>query len=131
MRLCLAFCLGLAGAAANAEPPLTAEAFDALTQGRSMTWSEFGLVYGVEQYLPGRRVRWTYLGDTCIEGRWYADGSAICFDYEDRPEPICWEMTVTPTGLGATLVGVPGQTAEVVIEKTTEPMACFGPKVGV
>ncbi|OYW60703.1 MAG: hypothetical protein B7Z10_00155 [Rhodobacterales bacterium 32-66-7] len=131
MRLVLACVLGLAAAPLAAETPIGAERFDALTEGRSMTWSEFGQVYGVEQYLPGRRVRWTLLGDTCVEGVWYAEGTAICFAYEDRPDPICWEMTETATGLNAALVSTVGDSAFVVIEDATEPMACFGPEVGV
>ena len=120
----------LAAAPVLAETPLTAEDFDALTLGRSMTWSEFGQVYGLEQYLPNRRVRWTLLGDTCVEGSWYADGQAICFQYEDRPDPVCWKMTQAQSRLNASLVAQAGENAFVVIEETQEPMACFGPEVG-
>lgn len=123
--------LGLVAAPVWAQTPLTALEFDALTQGKSMTWSEFGQVYGVEHYLPNRRVRWTLLGDTCVEGSWYAQGSAICFQYDDTPDPVCWEMTPAPTGLNASLVGRAGESAFVVIEPTAEPMACLGPEVGV
>ncbi len=126
--LCLA--LALFGTAALADPPLTAEAFDALTLGRTMTWAEFGQVYGVEQYLPDRRVRWTVLGDDCKTGRWYPDGAMICFVYEDGPDRHCWEMTQSPTGLLAHQASRPVGSGPVVIEETTEPMACFGPKVG-
>ena len=63
MRLLFAICL-ISGPAL-AEPLLTADDFDALTKGRTMTWSEFGTVYGVEQYLPNRQVRWTVVGDDC------------------------------------------------------------------
>lgn len=129
MRWVLA--LGFLAAPVWAEPPLTADRFDALTQGQSMTWSEFGQVYGVEQYLPNRRVRWMLLGDICVEGSWYPQGSAICFQYDDRPDPVCWEMTLAPTGLNAALVAPDGASAFVVIEKTAEPMECFGPEVGV
>jgi len=127
----MALTLSLVAAPVRAETPMSAEAFDAVTQGRSMTWSEFGQIYGVEQYLPNRRVRWTLLGDTCVEGSWYPQGTAICFQYEDRPDPVCWEMTGTPTGLNAALVSTLGDSAFVVIEDSTEPMACFGPEVGV
>lgn len=95
-----------------------------------MTWAEFGTVYGVEQYLPGRRVRWTVLGDECKTGHWYAEGSAICFLYEDRLEPVCWEITQGPTGLLAQLTTPSAGTEPVVIEDTNQPLACFGPEVG-
>ena len=84
-----------------ADPTLTAEEFDALTQGRTMSWAEFGSVYGVEQYLPGRKVRWTVLGDDCKTGHWYPDGTAICFLYEDDLDPYCWEITASGNGLRA------------------------------
>ena len=71
MRLAV---LLLAATPAFADPPLKAEAFDALTFGRTMTWAEFGQVYGVEQYLSDRRVRWTVLGDDCKAGHWYQAG---------------------------------------------------------
>jgi hypothetical protein len=115
---------------ARAEPPLSAEAFDALTQGRTMTWAEFGQVYGVEQYLPGRRVRWTVLGDDCKIGHWYPEGGLICFQYEDDPEPDCWTLTQGGAGLFARYAGTAPDSAPVVVEETSAPMACFGPEVG-
>lgn len=127
----LAILVFLAATSAQAEAPLSAEAFDALTKGRTMTWAEFGQVYGVEQYLPDRRVRWTVLGDDCKTGHWYAEGPAICFQYDDRPDPVCWEITQGQTGLLARHTASPPGTDPVVIEDSFEPMACFGPEVGV
>ena len=124
------FALLLVGTPALADPPLTAEAFDALTLGRTMTWSEFGQVYGVEQYLPNRRVRWTVLGDDCKSGHWYPEGGLICFRYEDGAPPDCWEMTATGTGLLARHTTHALGTEPVVVTETTEPLACFGPEVG-
>ena len=118
-------------APALAEAPLTAEEFDALTQGRTMTWAEFGQVYGVEQYLPDRRVRWTVVGDDCKLGHWYPEGAMICFRYEDDSEPDCWTITTGTKGLEARYAGLAADAAPVVVEETTKPLACFGPKVGV
>ena len=129
MRAALALVL-LAGPVL-ADPILSAEEFDALTLGRTMTWAEFGSVYGVEQYLPGRKVRWTVLGDDCKTGHWYPDGSAICFLYEDYIDPYCWEITASGAGLRARFTTDAPESAPVVIEDTTEQMACFGPEVGV
>jgi hypothetical protein len=131
MTLRTALLAALLATPAVAETPLTAEAFDALTRGQTMTWAEFGQVYGVEQYLPGREVRWTVLGDDCVAGHWYPDGPAICFQYEDRPDPVCWTISASETGLLARLVGDPPEAEPVVIEPTAEAMACFGPEVGV
>jgi hypothetical protein len=113
-----------------AEPPLTAEAFDALSLGRTLTWAEFGQVYGVEQYLPDRRVRWTVLGDDCKSGHWYQEGRMICFQYEDEPAPDCWTITLGPQGMIARFATNPPDAEPVVVVETTEPMACFGPEVG-
>lgn len=125
-----ALILLLAAAPACAESPLTAQEFDALTIGRIMTWAEFGTVYGVEQYLPNRQVRWTVLGDDCKAGHWYQDGPAICFQYEDDPAPDCWEITRSGTDLVARYTTNPPETEPVVVRETTEALACFGPKVG-
>jgi len=129
MRAALALVL-LAGPIL-ADPTLTAEEFDALTEGRTMTWAEFGSVYGVEQYLPGRKVRWTVLGDDCKTGHWYPDGSAICFLYEDDLDPYCWEITQSGSGLRARFTTDAPESEPVVVEDTSEQMACFGPEVGV
>lgn len=115
---------------ALSETPLTAEDFDLLTQGRTMTWAEFGQVYGVEQYLPGRRVRWTVLGDDCKLGHWYPEGQMICFQYEDDPEPDCWTIREAGTDLHARYAGTGPESAPVVVRETMEPLACFGPEVG-
>ncbi len=128
MRALLA--LILAAGPALAQPLLTAEEFDALTLGRTMTWSEFGAVYGVEQYLPGRKVRWTVLGDDCKAGHWYPDGAAICFRYEDDIEPDCWEITASGPDLLARFTMNPPGAEPVIVTETTDPLACFGPEVG-
>ena len=121
----------LAASPALAEPAMDAETFDRLTQGQTMTWAEFGSVYGVEQYLPDRRVRWTFAGDTCMEGIWYQEGEAICFQYENGRKPACWVMAQTATGLTAANTDDEPEVAPVVITATTEPLACFGFDVGV
>jgi hypothetical protein len=129
-RVRLVLLLLVAASPAFAEPPLTAEAFEALTLGRTMTWAEYGRVYGVEQYLEGRRVRWTVLGDDCKAGHWYQAGDQICFQYEDDPAPDCWTITPGPEGMIARYAGNPPDAEPVVVQETTEPMACFGPEVG-
>jgi hypothetical protein len=126
----VALVLVLLAAPVLADPTLSAEEFDALTLGRTMTWSEFGTVYGVERYLPDRRVRWTVLGDDCVAGHWYASGDAICFVYEDGPTPACWTITLDGAGMLAQLATNPPGTPPVAVAETGEAMACFGPEVG-
>lgn len=121
----------LSAPVAMADPLLSAEEFDALTLGRTMTWAEFGQVYGVEHYLPDRRVRWTVLGDDCKLGHWYPQGDAICFLYEDDPlTPACWRIALSGAGMQAEdTEALPGS-EPVMIEETAETMPCFGPEVG-
>lgn len=126
----LALVLVFAAAPALAETPLSAEEFDTLTRGRTMTWAEFGTVYGVEQYLPDRRVRWSVVGEDCKLGRWYPEGPAICFRYEDDPEPDCWIISQSSTGLVARYTTNPPDADPVVVEEAAGPPACLGPKVG-
>lgn len=114
----------------QAQDLLTAAEFDALTLGRTMTWADYGQVYGVEQYLPGRRVRWTELGDDCKLGHWYPEGDAICFLYEDDPTPACWEISLSGSGMLALDLADVIAEPPVVIEETSESMPCFGPEVG-
>lgn len=120
----------LATAPAFAEDPVTAEEFDALTLGRSMAWSESGTVYGLEQYLPGRRVRWAAVGEDCTLGHWYAEGPAICFKYETDSEPDCWIITRSATGFDALYITSPPGTTPVAVAETRDPPACPGPEFG-
>ena len=129
MRALLAILL-LVGPAFS-EDPVTAEEFDTLTQGRSMTWAEFGTVYGVEQYQPDRRVRWAVVGDDCKTGHWYQDGAAICFKYEDDIVPDCWIITRSGAGFSARYTTNPPESEPVVVAETLDSPACFGPEVGV
>lgn len=129
-RLVLALALAALPGLANADP-MTAEAFDAATLGKTMTWSKSGQVYGVEEYLPNRRVRWVFTADVCREGTWYQDGDAICFQYEDRATPACWRITQDGDKLLAQNTNRSPGSPSVVVEATPEPLSCLGPEVGV
>ncbi|MCV2868128.1 hypothetical protein OEW28_05755 [Defluviimonas sp. WL0002] len=111
------------------DSPLSAEEFEARTTGRTITYSSGGTYYGTEQYLPDRRVIWTF-GDFCREGRWEAVGEMICFTYEDSPEPSCWIFRAHGGGLAAWSDDDPSGEPLVSTYQSHAPMAC-GPKVGV
>lgn len=130
MRSCL-IPLVLAASAAAAEAPMTAEEFDAYTQGRTLTYSAAGVVYGIEEYLPDRRVRWAYIGDTCQEGSWYPVGDMICFVYEDFEQPQCWSFYRRESGLEAVFMNDPESLTLYETRQSPEPLQCPGPKVGV
>jgi hypothetical protein len=86
--LAVAACLAASSALAD-DPPLAAEAFGRIVEGRTFdTYSMNGL-YGVETFLPGRRAIWRD-AQACKEGTWRQDGALICFDYQGDPAPHCW-----------------------------------------
>ena len=116
-------------------PPMTAAEFEAYATGRILTYAAQGKVWGQEEYLPGRQVVWAFSGEPCEYGMWTevlaADNSPmLCFVYEDKPDPNCWEFFHSSAGLVALFVGGDGTPLSEVAE-TSEPMKCPGPKVGV
>ncbi len=111
--------------------PMTGPEFDAYVTGKTLMFGTAGAEpYGGEDYLPGRRVRWSFLDGRCLEGTWYEAAPNICFVYSDDPEPICWTFFERPGGLTALLDGDPD---EVLYEtgEAEEPLFCLGPDVGV
>ncbi len=130
---CLRFVLlFLAGAtAAAAQSPMGAEAFESYTAGRTLTFSANGQPYGAEEYGADRRVRWSFLDGACREGRWYAEGSRICFVYEDMPGPKCWSFYRSGDGLRAEFAGDPVGSVLYETDASDEPLTCLGPEVGV
>ncbi|WP_417473392.1 hypothetical protein [Leisingera sp.] len=123
--------LVLPASPAPAAEPLGAEAFDRYTQGRTLYYGFGGDLYGVERYLPGRRVIWSFLDGRCQEGRWYEEAGQICFIYENRPDPQCWRFELGPRGLTAQFENDPAATELYEAEDIGEDMLCLGPDVGV
>ena len=115
----------------HAQTPMTAEEFDAYSTGKTLTYANGGAVYGVEQYLPGRRVRWAFVDDTCRIGHWYPQGAEICFVYEDAADPQCWTFALVDGKLRARFAADPVGTDLTEVEQTADPLACTGPDVGV
>lgn len=114
-----------------ATTPMSAEAFEAYTTGKTMTYAQGGEIFGTEQYLPGRRVRWAFTQDECKIGHWYPQDELICFVYEDQSAPQCWAFWQEPGGLRARFNDDPAGTELSEVRQTTEPMSCAGPDVGV
>ncbi|MDZ4134968.1 MAG: hypothetical protein U1D06_05145 [Paracoccaceae bacterium] len=114
----------------QAAEPLTAEEFDAYSQGKTLTYSQYGAVFGAEQYLPGRRVRWAFKGNECQDGYWYEDAGLICFVYENDPAAQCWNFWQDTSGLSARYAGDPDGAALSEVESATTPLICAGPDVG-
>lgn len=116
---------------AASQTPMTAESFDAYTLGKTLYYGVEGKPYGVEKYLEGRRVIWSFLDGDCKEGIWYEDRGQICFLYEDRLDPQCWTFSVGSDGLIAQFES-DGEEIELYEARDSgEKMLCYGPEVGV
>lgn len=99
--LALATIAALVPLTALAQDPMTAEEFDAYATGKTLTYSQYGEIYGTEEYLPNRRVRWQVTGDICQYGRWYEKDGLICFAYEYSDGEHCWSFWQEDGGLRA------------------------------
>lgn len=121
----------LAAPPALAEERMSAAEFESYATGKTLTYGLGGVVYGIEQYLPGRRVLWAFENDTCLDGYWYEAGEEICFVYEDNPTPQCWTFHRNDTGLRARFAGDPEGADLSEVDQSPKPLVCAGPDVGV
>ncbi|MGV6848346.1 MAG: hypothetical protein ACWA5A_08205 [Marinibacterium sp.] len=115
----------------SGQTPLSAEAFDAYTRGKTLFFGAGGTAYGVERYLKDRRVIWSFLDGKCQNGIWYEDSGQICFLYEDRTDPQCWTFYQGAGGLIARFENDPDATELYEAQDMGEEMLCYGPDVGV
>lgn len=112
--------------------PMTGAEFEAYATGKTLTYGLGGTVYGIEQYLPGRRVLWAFTGDRCLAGYWYEAGPEICFVYEeDTGGPQCWTFHRVEGGIRARFRGDPASTDLSEVAQTASPLVCAGPGIGV
>ena len=111
-----------------AETPMTGAEFDAYATGKTLTYAYGGMVFGTEEYLPGRKVRWAFTESECQFGRWYEKETQICFVYEQDMDENCWQFFDTPTGLRAMFMD--GGTELSEVEQTDKGLGCPGPDVG-
>lgn len=128
--ICLILCL-LAPLKAAAQNAMSADEFDAYTQGKTFTYGAAGAPYGAEEYLDNRRVRWSFLDGKCQEGHWYEDGGLICFVYDEKPDPQCWRFRRSGGGMTALFENDPDKTELYEMQQSQEPLMCLGPEVGV
>lgn len=122
------------GTAAVSQEAMDAEAFEAYVEGQTLTYSSEGRPYGVEEYLPNRRVRWAFINNECRNGVWYERSGMICFLYEHAPtDEQCWVFTETDSGtLRGVFQGPDGPSTELYeVQRSSQPLDCIGPGVGV
>ncbi len=117
--------------AADTGEPMSAAEFESYTTGHTLYYGFAGQEYGAEQYLPGRKVRWSVLDGKCREGFWYEAGAMICFKYLDTPTPQCWTFYKIPGGIRARYENEPRANDLYETRKSDEPLLCLGPEVGV
>ena len=99
--LLIAALLALAASQSQGQTPLDAAGFEAYATGKTLYYGAPDAPYGAEQYLPGRRVIWSFAGDECQRGYWYDSAGQICFVYENEPGTQCWRFEQTSSGLRA------------------------------
>lgn len=127
----LALALAASTLPAHAQAPMSGAEFEAYTQGRTLYYNSLGQAYGVEEYLPGKRVRWSFLDGQCKEGYWYQQEQFICFVYEHQPgAPQCWTFWDEAGGMRALFENDPSGTELYEVTDAEEPMLCLGPDVG-
>lgn len=131
MRSAALALLALVASPALAEPLMTAEEFETFATGNTLDFHNESGIFGTEDYLPGRRVRWAATGDVCKLGQWFPVGDAICFTYEGQSDQHCWTIWQKGDHLEARnlLDGPDRQPRQITLAKA--PVACTGPKVGV
>lgn len=113
-----------------AETPITATEFEAHVTGKTLTYEQFTSVFGIEEYLPDRKVRWSTAPNECQYGSWYPQGANICFVYEYDPTPACWTFWLRNGALVALSTdGVAGEELHEV-QASDQGLPCPGPDVG-
>jgi len=123
--------LCLSTTAAGAQTPMSPAEFEAYATGRTLTYAEGGVIYGIEEYLPNRRVRWAFVNDECREGYWYEQDNDVCFVYENNPVPQCWSFSRGDNGLIARFLNADDGREIYEAQQSDEPLRCLGPDVGV
>ena len=120
----------LAALPARAQDPMTAAEFDVYVTGKTLTYAQYGSVFGTEEYLPGRKVRWQ-VGDDCQYGHWYERTGLICFTYEYSQGEHCWSFWQEAGGLKAlSTEDQPGEELSEV-KDATRGLTCPDLDVGV
>lgn len=121
----------LAAGATRAETLLDGAGFEARVTGQTLAFESGGQPYGFEQYLPGRRVLWSFVGGECRAGRWYEpDPGRICFVYEHDPGPQCWSFFDDDGRIRARFEGAQPGSDLVETRRSAAPLNCPGPDVG-
>lgn len=131
-RLAFAALIAALPPIASAQVPMTPEEFEAYVTGRTLTFGMDGMPYGIEEFRENRRTVWAFLGEECREGHWFPRDDQICFAYDDAPDQHhCWIFWRSESGLNARFIGDGAVTELYEVQRSTRPLLCTGPEVGV
>ena len=128
------FIAALWAGGAQAQQVLTGPEFDEISRGTTMYFSENGLFYGAEQFLPNNRSVWRAEDGTCVNGKWAEVDGSICFVYDNGDGLHCWEIAASEQGMTVTSTTGPKDAPALVLDLTgqdNKPILCTGPKFGV
>lgn len=121
----VALCLSLLGGPVIAQDTMTGAEFEAHVEGRTITFrTEQNATFGVERYLPGRRVMWSAFDGTCQYGVWFESKGDICFRYEGDPEHKCWTMYDEPGGMRGVYTTRAPATVIFEVPDREDPLIC-------
>lgn len=118
---------------ALAESRLSPEAFERLSTGRTLFFTQGGELFGAEEYHENRKVVWRFAGGQCVRGIWWAeDGDRICFNYHGSDLVQCWGFFEDDEGFFARSETAEDSSEDLrVADSTTLPLPCEGPDAGV
>ncbi|RRH78495.1 hypothetical protein [Falsigemmobacter faecalis] len=106
--------------------------FEAAVTGQTLEWQNHGIPYGAEQYLPDRRVIWQFEGGPCQYGTWSdPEPGQICFLYDNGNDRQCWRFEIGGSGLRAEFLGLGHNRQLQEVSRSTAPLSCPGPGLGV
>jgi hypothetical protein len=110
---------------ADAQDRMNADEFEAYVTGRTITFrTDTNPEFGVERYLPGRRVMWSTFDGICQYGVWFESKGDICFRYEGDPEHKCWAIFDEPDGMFGVFTTRPNTTVIYEIPDQDDPLIC-------
>lgn len=125
MRRLLILLVLAAPAQGLAQEAMTGAEFDAYVTGKTITFRTLdNPLYGVERYLPNRRVMWSTFEGICQYGVWFESKGDICFRYNHDPEHKCWAIYDEPGGLRGVFTTRPGTTVIYEVKDRQDPLIC-------
>ncbi|MGL4236272.1 hypothetical protein [Tabrizicola sp.] len=137
-HLCLALSITAVAGPSLAETPLNSTEFDAYVTGNTITYDYGDGLFGTEEYLEDRKVRWAFEGDRCVYGTWYQEKDNICFLYDNShldpfvnqgpvdTGPACWKFFLRNNLLHGEDMG-PEAYNIVETQRTSTPLPCAEP----